>query len=373
MIRKIIFWTHLVAGILTGIVILTMSVTAVILTYEHQLITYAEKAFYSEEEGNRLTADDLILRAENEVPGGASLTFINDRRAPVYIQRGMSAPVLMNPYTGEIIGKGAVKTRAFFSWNRAFHRWFALEGESRSIGRSIIGVSNLIFVFIIISGLYLWLPSVWKWITIRPKILFLKSNPTSKARDYNWHHVLGFWFLIPLFIMASTALVFSYPWASDLVYRVYGEDPPSRGGGNNQEALSEQLMPENILTIEDLLQKSFNYNEHWNRITLSPPDEKSEIVNIRVDTGSGREPTKRVDLEFNRYTGDIEDVVTFSDATLGRRSRTYIRYLHTGESLGFIGQTIAGIGSLAACVLFYTGFALAYRRLIVPLFRRKKN
>ena len=54
MIRKIIFWTHLVAGILTGVVILTMSVTAVILTYEHQIITYAEKAFYTEAEDSRL-------------------------------------------------------------------------------------------------------------------------------------------------------------------------------------------------------------------------------------------------------------------------------------------------------------------------------
>ena len=42
------------------------------------------------------------------MPGRPSLTFINDRRAPIYIQRGMSAPVLMNPYSGEIIGKGAI-------------------------------------------------------------------------------------------------------------------------------------------------------------------------------------------------------------------------------------------------------------------------
>ena len=32
--------------------------------------------------------------------------------------------------------------------------------------------------------------------------------------------------------------------------------------------------------------------------------------------------------------------------------------------------TIALLASLAACFLVYTGFALAYRRLLKPLFRR---
>jgi uncharacterized iron-regulated membrane protein len=54
----------------------------------------------------------------------------------------------------------------------------------------------------------------------------------------------------------------------------------------------------------------------------------------------------------------------------GQKARTWFRFVHTGEQYGVIGQTIAGIASLAACFLVYTGLALAYRRLIRPVFRR---
>jgi uncharacterized iron-regulated membrane protein len=59
--------------------------------------------------------------------------------------------------------------------------------------------------------------------------------------------------------------------------------------------------------------------------------------------------------------------------TPGQRARSWMRLAHTGEEYGLIGQTIAGIASLAACFLVYTGFALAWRRLIRPLFRRPET
>ena len=36
-LRTLLFWPHLIAGVLTGAVILVMSVTGVVLTYERQL------------------------------------------------------------------------------------------------------------------------------------------------------------------------------------------------------------------------------------------------------------------------------------------------------------------------------------------------
>jgi uncharacterized iron-regulated membrane protein len=41
-----------------------------------------------------------------------------------------------------------------------------------------------------------------------------------------------------------------------------------------------------------------------------------------------------------------------------------VRFAHTGEQYGVLGQTIAAVASLLACVLVYTGLALAWRRLI---------
>jgi uncharacterized iron-regulated membrane protein len=55
----------------------------------------------------------------------------------------------------------------------------------------------------------------------------------------------------------------------------------------------------------------------------------------------------------------------------GQTARVWFRFVHTGEQYGVVGQTVAGIASLAACLLVYTGLALAWRRLIRPLFRRR--
>ena len=40
--HKIIFWTHLLAGVIAGLVIFTMSFTGVVLMYEPQISEYSE-------------------------------------------------------------------------------------------------------------------------------------------------------------------------------------------------------------------------------------------------------------------------------------------------------------------------------------------
>jgi uncharacterized iron-regulated membrane protein len=57
----------------------------------------------------------------------------------------------------------------------------------------------------------------------------------------------------------------------------------------------------------------------------------------------------------------------------GQRARVWFRFAHTGEQYGIVGQTLAGLASLAACFLAYTGLALAWRRLITPLLRRRQE
>ncbi len=43
LLHKIIFWSHLLAGVIGGTVIFIMSATGVILMYERQLVEYAER------------------------------------------------------------------------------------------------------------------------------------------------------------------------------------------------------------------------------------------------------------------------------------------------------------------------------------------
>ena len=65
-------------------------------------------------------------------------------------------------------------------------------------------------------------------------------------------------------------------------------------------------------------------------------------------------------------------MAAFSAGTPGRRLRSILRFAHTGEVLGVVGQTIAGIVTLGAVFLVYTGLALSLRRLLKWTRRRRR-
>jgi uncharacterized iron-regulated membrane protein len=66
-----------------------------------------------------------------------------------------------------------------------------------------------------------------------------------------------------------------------------------------------------------------------------------------------------------------EQIKPFGERSPGTRARLVIRFLHTGEVLGVIGQTLAGLGSIATLFLVWSGLALSYRRLVRPRLRKK--
>ena len=44
-----------------------------------------------------------------------------------------------------------------------WHRWLGATGEGRATGRMITGACNLAFLFLVVSGFYLWFPRTWTW------------------------------------------------------------------------------------------------------------------------------------------------------------------------------------------------------------------
>jgi len=370
--KRFIFWSHLTAGVLSGIIVFFLSLTGVIMMYEHQIEAAAEKSFYVNPEPGQslLTADELASIVLSDIGEGANLKFHNDEGAPIEITQGRGNRWLMNPYSGDLMGPGATETRDFFSWMMGLHRWFALEGESRDTARAIINTANLMFLFIIISGLYIWLPKIWRWPFFKKNMVFGRNLPNAKARDYNWHHVLGFWSLIPLFFIIISGSVFYYPWANNAVYAVFGEEPPQRGS-SSAPTYEVQVAPGDMVSLQAALDSAKTFDEDWNTIGM-PVDPQNPVIEFRVDTGTGVQPSKQTDVFVSRADGTILGTFAFGDNSPGRQARSFMRRIHTGEYYGFIGQTIFGLASMSACFLVYTGLALAYRRLLQPVFRRRK-
>ena len=376
-VRPILFWSHLAAGVTAGVVILMMSVTGVLLTYERQMVAWIEDGYLAEpvNESEPLSADQLIAVAERAAPDAQqiTLTLQNDPKSVVRISAGRDRYLLVDPYRGEILRDGETSVEAFFRTVMTIHRWFALTGDSRAIGRAITGYSNLLFLFLLCSGVYLWLPRVWNRAIVKTKVFFNPKAKSGKARDFNWHHMFAFWSVIPLFFLITTASVFYFPWANDMVYATYGEEPPERR--RNNAAPDGLPGTERLKSNAMLLQLAKNELQNrgikdWQSISLRTSPNSAAMANFRIDRSIGGQPARVYNLDIDSQDGSVITWRTFDDNSPGSRARSNIRFLHTGEVFGVAGQTIAGLASLAACLLVWTGLALAWRRLIRPLFRR---
>ena len=165
--RRIIFWSHLATGCVAGLFVLLMSVTGILLMYEHHLpLAILDGVEVEAPEGAaRMTVDELIQTEVVQAAGTnrVSLAFDNRENAPVILQAGRSDAVLLNPFTGTPIENPALSTEDFMHTMMGIHRWLGAEGEARSTARAVTGAANLAFLFLVISGLYLWFPKAMRW------------------------------------------------------------------------------------------------------------------------------------------------------------------------------------------------------------------
>jgi uncharacterized iron-regulated membrane protein len=92
-----------------------------------------------------------------------------------------------------------------------------------------------------------------------------------------------------------------------------------------------------------------------------------------VDTGPGRRATRQETLTIAQADARVVEVQDFGDQPKAARTFLFLRFAHTGEFYGLVGQTVAGLASLATVFMVYTGLALAWRRLVSPVLRRRRR
>jgi uncharacterized iron-regulated membrane protein len=97
----------------------------------------------------------------------------------------------------------------------------------------VTGACNAAFFVLAITGLYLWWPRQWTIRHIAP-VLVIRRGLRGKARDFNWHHAIGFWCAPVLIVLTASGMVISYAWAGNLVYTLTGSPRPAAGGGRGQ-------------------------------------------------------------------------------------------------------------------------------------------
>ena len=375
--RTVLFWIHLAVGALAGIVIFIMSVTGVALTYEKQVIEWADRRAAAHAvgtapaQGTTHEAPEVLLaRVKAAGAEPLAITWRADLTAPATITVEGNKTLLVNPSTGAIIGESPAGIRAFFRTMTTWHRYLALEGASRATGKAITGAANLGFLFLVVSGLYLWFPRASNWSRFR-NVVWFRGGLSAKARDFNWHNTIGFWSCVPLAIIVAGVVPISYSWGNTLVYRVMGDTPPAPAA----PARAAEAKPQTYVAtgLDAAWAEAVADVPAWRTITTPLATNATAPIVLTVDEGYGGQPQKRSTITFDRNTSAVIKNETFYQLSAGRRARSWLRFAHTGEFYGLPGQTVAGLASLGGAFLVYTGLALATRRLFGWIKRRRSS
>jgi uncharacterized iron-regulated membrane protein len=363
---------HLIAGVSAGVVILIMSATGALLAFQPQILAWLERDVRVVERvepaANRLDADHIVAAAMASRPDAApaSAVFEADPRAAVAVSFGREGTVWVNPYSGRVLGEGASTARAFFQRTTEWHRWLAMQGEGRATARAITGASNLAFLLLGLSGLYLWMPRKWSLKNVRAVAWFQRSG-TPRARDFNWHNAIGLWCAPAIIVMAATAVVMSYPWANRLVYRMAGTPlpaqqsrPPAEGAGRNAERAAAPAAPANV---DRAIAQAAERMPTWKSMTVRFAPGAARPLSLSLVDGSYWNAYARSTLTVDAATGAALRWDPYTAQTRGQKWRGWIRFAHTGELGGVMAQGVAGVACVGGVFLVWTGLSLALRRL----------
>ncbi len=359
-LRKVIFWLHLVLALAAGVVIMSMAVTGMLIAFEPQIVEFSERAVRRVSPAAnavRMSLDSVLTQARQVHPDvrPERIGIRNDPQASVAVSFGREAgTVYVDPYTGDVLG-GESWVHGFLHTVEQWHRWLA----SRDIWRPVTGASNLVFLFLVISGFYLWWPRNWNPKSLKAVTVF-NSRLTGKARDWNWHNVIGFWCAPILFITTVTGAIMSYQWANDLLYRATGnEPPPTRERRSEKEALGPEPT---TVSLDSLVNAVQAQAPGWVSVSMRFPKHDGDSMSASVQEPPTWQPAPRSQLVFDSKTGAVKKWKPFAEENAGRQARTFVKSLHTGQAGGILGQILAFIGAMGAGFLVWTGFALSYRR-----------
>lgn len=406
-LRPVLFWLHLVAGVVAGVIIAVMSFTGVTLAFEKEIIAWAERdvrRVSPPADARRLPLDDLLARVREQQPDArpSGITVSADPAAAVLVSLGRTNAFHVNPYTGAVQPQGAAGLREFMHVMIDWHRFLGTHGESRPTGKAITGACNVAFLVLALTGLFLWWPRNWTNAAMRA-VALLNFKLRGKARDFNWHNAIGLWCAPVLIVLTVTAMPISYRWASDLIYKMTGTEPPPPGAapGMSGPPVEVPKPPPGTkpLSYDALLAAVQTEAPAWQQVTfrlggggpaqgsrrreeadpaktdpVKPPGDAVRLLTSAATRGSPQAVGVSIkerggwplfyspQLTLDPFTGAVLKQEKFSDQNLGRQVRSWTRFLHTGEALGPVGQALAGLASFGALFLVWTGFALTWRR-----------
>lgn len=219
---------HLWLSVPFGIIITLVCFSGAMLIFEPE-ITRAIKSdvyYVSDVKESPLAMGELMEGVKSTLPDSISITGVTISRDPsrtyqVNLSKPRRASLFVDQYTGEITGR--YERLGFFSTMFKLHRWLLdsanPHGDGVKVGKMLVGISTLIFVIALISGVVIW------WPRARNNFAHSMSIPFTHGWKGFWkglHVAGGMYALVFVLAMALTGLTWSFDWYRTAFYAVCG-------------------------------------------------------------------------------------------------------------------------------------------------------
>src|SRR5262249_51827883 len=193
-------------------------------------------------------------------------------------------------------------------------------------------------------------PRTWSWSTVR-SVLWFRSTRGGRARDFNWHNVIGLWCAPILIVLTVTGVVMSYPWANALLFKLAGSPAPvAAGGGPAGPARGGEDRPALPENLDAIWSRATGQVPTWRTIMARMPARANAPVVFTISDARSWNAFARSQLTVNADAA-IAKWEPYDATTRGQKWRGWVRFGHTGELGGLAGQIVAGLACVGGAVL----------------------
>ena len=404
--KKIFRQIHLWLSIPFGLIITVICFSGAALVFENEIMELCRHDFYyvSKVEETPLPAGELVQKVAATLPDSISVTGISISSDPakayqVNLSKPRRASVYIDQYTGEI--KGKYERAPFFTTMFKLHRWLldSMKPDGGIFwGKMIVGVSTLMFVFVLISGIIVWIPRNAKALKNSLKI---SVNKGWRRFWYDLHIAGGLYTFIFLLVLALTGLTWSFGWYRTGFYKAFGVEMQEKGelriengegkkrdmkekersekegedrkGRNQRKGKTQSLLPSQFSPLPSpyaLWQKVYEQlkvqNPDYKQITVS-----NGTANVSFNRFGNQRASDR--YSFNPRNGEITEATLYKDLDNSGKIRGWIFSVHVGSWGGMFTRILSFIASLLGATLPLTGYYLWIKKEIARSARKKRK
>ena len=374
--RKFFRKIHLWLSIPFGVIITLICFSGAMLVFEDDIMRLINHDLYYVEQVGKETIplEQLATRVAADLPEGVAVSGITvypdtKRCYRVNLSKPKRAAVYVDPYTGKITGY--YQRSPFFKTMFSLHRWLLgsrPEGGEIFWGKTIVGISTLLFVLVLLSGIVIWWPRSKKSLKKRLSISIRKGLPRFW---YDLHVAGGMYALVVMLAMALTGLTWSFDWYRSAFYTAFGVELPAGSGhgaspakdtgsrAEGQKAARREIAFAGWQQVYERLAKE---NPRHLQITLS--NRNAQVSNNRMGNTRGADR-----YTFDPRSGEITGVTRYKDAEKAGKMRGWIYAIHVGSWGGITTRIIWFLTALLGASLPLTGYYL----WIKSLYRRNNS